>query len=144
MEYIIGIAIGIFSVLLVTTLMAKRIPVVRSMQLYSSQSRTYEMLKPAFEIMSFIKPAPALITQSTKHMAENSMRYLTMDDKVYWIRDNAVFVSEIVDGDISSINESTTKVVDMMALDKVELDKMVFIVEKLTEGLTNDSSNSGN
>jgi hypothetical protein len=67
-----------------------------------------------------------------------------MDDKAYWIKNNTVFVSEIIDGDLSSISESTAKVVDMMALDKVELDKMVFIVETLTEGLTNDSSGSGN
>ena len=130
--------------LFVTTLMAKRIPVVGRLQIKSSQSRTYDSLRPAFEIMSFIKPSKALITQATKHMAETSVRFLTMDGKAYWIKDNAVFVSEMVDGDLSSINESTTQVVDMMTLDKVELDKMIFIVETLTEGLANDSSNSGN
>lgn len=67
-----------------------------------------------------------------------------MEGKAYWIQDNKVYVSELEDGDLSSINESTTQVVDMMALDKVELDKMVFIVETLTEGLANDSSGSGN
>lgn len=77
-------------------------------------------------------------------MQETSIRFLTMEGKAYWIQDSKVYVSELIDGDLSSINESSTKVVDMMALDKVELDKMVFIVETLTEGLANDSRNSGN
>lgn len=72
------------------------------------------------------------------------MRFLTMDNQAFWIKDNTVFVSDVLDGDLSSINESTTRVVDMMTLDKVELDKMIFIIEKLTEGLLNDSGNSGN
>ncbi len=41
------------------------------------------------------------------------------------------------------IDEENKIRVDMMAMDKVELDKMIFIVDKLTEGLTDDSGNSG-
>lgn len=144
MEYIIGIAIGIFAVVLVSSLMAKRIPVVQPLRIKSSQSRTYDTLRPAFEIMAYLKPSKPLVSQAAKHMQETSIRFLTMEGKAYWIQDSKVYVSELIDGDLSSINESSTKVVDMMALDKVELDKMVFIVETLTEGLANDSRNSGN
>jgi len=144
MEYIIGIAIGIASVILVVSFRAKSIPVPKKLNLVSSQSRTYQMLKPAFAIMAMVSVGKPLITQATKYMQAHSLRFLTMDNQAYWIKDNTVFVSDVVDGDFSSINESTTRVVDMMTLDKVELDKMIFIVEKLTEGLSNDSSNSGN
>jgi hypothetical protein len=144
MEYIIGIAIGIASVILVASFRAKSIPVPKKLNLVSSQSRTYQMLKPAFAIMAMVSVGKPLITQATKYMQTHSLRFLTMDNQAYWIKDNTVFVSDVLDGDLSSINESTTRVVDMMTLDKVELDKMIFIVEKLTEGLSNDSSNSGN
>jgi hypothetical protein len=144
MEYIIGIAIGIASVIIVSSLRAKSIPMVGKLKLRSSQSRIYNQLRPAFEIMNMIKPSKPLVSQAAKHMQENSMRFLTMEDKAYWIKDNTVFVADISNGDLSSIGDVAANPVDMMSLDKEELDKMIFIVEKLTEGLANDSRNSGN
>lgn len=117
---------------------------VGKLKLRSSQSRVYDQLRPAYEIMAMLKPGKPLISQASKHMQENSVRFLTMENKVYWIKDNTVFVADIPDEGISSIGEAAATPVDMMSLDKIELDKMIFIVEKLTEGLANDSSNSGN
>ena len=42
------------------------------------------------------------------------------------------------------IVENSEEMVDMMALSKVQLDEMIFIVEKLTEGKNIDNSGSGN
>jgi hypothetical protein len=38
----------------------------------------------------------------------------------------------------------SVKPVDIMGMDAVELEKMIFIIEKLTEGTANDSGDSGN
>jgi hypothetical protein len=49
----------------------------------------------------------------------------------YWIEDNNVYSAE--HNELGILPE-TKKIVDMMTIDKVELDKMILIVEKLTEG----------
>jgi hypothetical protein len=71
---------------------------------------------------------------------KNQQRMIFTEDKAYWIKDNAFYEAKVVDGEIDKEN---AKVVDTMAMDKVELDKMIFIVEKLTEGIKNDFGNPG-
>jgi hypothetical protein len=50
---------------------------------------------------------------------------------MYWIVNNTFYVADIVDG---NVEENTTRLVDTMTMDKVQLDKIMFIVEKLREG----------
>ena len=42
------------------------------------------------------------------------------------------------------INKETTKLVDTMGMDKVELDRMLFIMDRLKDGDGDDRSSSGN
>jgi hypothetical protein len=49
----------------------------------------------------------------------------------YWIESNTVYSAKF---DGLEIIPETKKVVDMMGIDKVELDKMILIVDRLTEG----------
>jgi hypothetical protein len=42
------------------------------------------------------------------------------------------------------INKESTRRVDTMAMDKVELDKMLFIMDQLRDRNINDSGSSGN
>jgi hypothetical protein len=41
------------------------------------------------------------------------------------------------------IDLSSAKQVDIMSMDKVQLEKMIYIVEQLREGMPNDSWDSG-
>jgi hypothetical protein len=59
------------------------------------------------------------------------VRAIAVEDQIYWIADNAFYTANIVDGDIE---ENSTRLVDTMAMDKVQLEKMMFIVDKLREG----------
>lgn len=103
------------------------------------QSHIFDMVSPYLQYM----PEPSLLpmTQAYKHESENKLRVVFTDNKAYWIKNNAFYQADLVDG---MVDESTTKVVDTMAMDKVELDKMIFIVQQLTEGMTNDGGSSGN
>lgn len=88
-----------------------------------------------------IMPLKDLKTQATDHYDSKQVRVLMTETNAYWIANNALHTAEIVDG---SVVESSTKKVDMMGMDKVELEEMIFIVEKLTEGKSNDRWSSGN
>lgn len=83
---------------------------------------------------------PVKATQSRKIIEKTQTRIIFSEDKAYWIKNNTFLQADLVDG---IVDESTTKVVDTMTMDKVELDKMIFIVQKLTEGISNDGGSSG-
>lgn len=70
-------------------------------------------------------------TQSMQHVDRHTLRAIVVDDNMYWIINNAFYVADIVDG---NVEENTTRLVDTMTMDKVQLDKIMFIVEKLREG----------
>ena len=70
-------------------------------------------------------------TQAMQHVDKHTLRAIVVDDNMYWIINNAFYVADIVDG---NVEENTTRLVDTMTMDKVQLDKIMFIVDKLREG----------
>ena len=100
----------------------------------------HDLLKP---VLPYLVPdlKAKKPTQASKHMKSTQVRIIFTSTEAYWIAGNKLYVAELVDGTVS---EDSVKEVDTMNMDKVQLDKMIFIVEQLTEGLTNDSSNTGN
>ena len=102
-----------------------------------SQSRQYELIA---DFLPAIPKKPRL-SQSLKNERSQYTRVFFMGNDAYWIEDNRVYTAKFEDGIIDQENKKT---VDMTTIDKVELDKMIFVVERLTEGLSNDSGNSGN
>jgi hypothetical protein len=103
------------------------------------QSHVFSLISPYLNYMPDIRPLPD--TQAYIHEASNKLRVVFTDKNAYWIKSNALYQADLVDG---LVDESTTKVVDTMAMDKVELDKMIFIVQQLTEGMKNDGGSTGN
>ncbi len=64
------------------------------------------------------------------------MRVIIIEGNAYWIVDQTLYTAKIIDG---SVDNETTKKVDTMTMDDVQLEKTQFIVQKLTEGKGNDS-----
>jgi len=58
------------------------------------------------------------------------MKVMVVKNKAYWIKDNTFYVTDVVEGEVVKEN---AKQVDTMAMDKVELKEIMFIVEKLRE-----------
>lgn len=104
-----------------------------------SQSSIYEVIKPALPIMEILNKLKQP-TQSKLFEKSMTVKVLVVDNRAYWIKDNAVYSADIVG---ETIKKETAKVVDMMGMDDVELDRMMFIIGKLTEGNEDDSGNSG-
>ncbi len=86
-------------------------------------------------------PQKKLVSQATKLYDKTHLRIIIFNDSAYWIKDNVFYTAEVVDG---NVDEASAKVVDTMTMDKVQLDTMAFIVDKLTEGTADDHRNSGN
>lgn len=81
-----------------------------------------------------------LETQAQKHEKKTRIKVIIMDDQAYWVKDNVFYTADMTDGDV---NKNTTRIVDTMTMSKVQLDKMVFIMDRLREGTLNDSGSTG-
>jgi hypothetical protein len=80
-------------------------------------------------------------TQSRKHEERTKIRVIIVDNQAYWVKDNVFYTADMVHGDV---DKETTRTVDTMAMNKVQLDKMIFIMDRLQEGNNfNDSGSTG-
>jgi hypothetical protein len=139
MEYFVGSIVTLIAVSLVIRALKvgeseiKAIPPIRY-----SQSYIYAMVAP------YIRREPSFLdrkeSQATKILEDMYIRTVFLDDKAYWIYENKFFMADSKDGEIL---HDTRREVDTMSMDKVQLNKMIYIIEKLTEGKKNDSGNSG-
>ncbi len=99
----------------------------------------HEMVKHLIPVESFYKKIPE--TQSIKYEKRTNVRVIIVDECAYWVKDNLFYMADMEDG---FINKETTKLVDTMGMDKVELDRMLFIMDRLKDGEGDDRSSSGN
>jgi hypothetical protein len=88
-------------------------------------------------LMAFPK---AKSTQSRDLASKDELRVVFVDGLAYWVKDNCFYQANVVEG---KIDDFSKKIVDTMGMNKVELDKMFFIVQKLTEGKKNDGRGPG-
>lgn len=137
MEYFLGSLITLMS-LFVFNIMLKRIINEKIPAPVFTQSRKVSLIKNY--LISMINHQFKVKTQANNYVKRNSTKAFFLDDNVYWIEQGFLVTAKIID---NKIDEQTKKRVDTYTLDKVELDKITFIVDKLTEGNKNDSGNSG-
>ena len=78
-------------------------------------------------------------TQSTVHYDRNNVRVIILDNNAYWIKDNIFYKAPMVD---QFIDKDAAEQVDTIHMDKVQLDKMLFIMDKLREGINDDSGST--
>ena len=96
-----------------------------------SQSHIHRILSPLLPQVDQISKISNKNNQSSKHLKNTNVRVLIVEGKAYWTKNNVFYVSSIVDGDIDKDN---AQVVDTMGMSKVELDKMLFIIDQLRKG----------
>lgn len=137
MEYALGSIITI-AVIALVVIFLRRNPIEPPMAVRYSQSHVHNLVAPFLPDNSELKAPP--ITQSTKHVEQISIKVVFYDNKAYWIKDGVFYVADVMNHEI---NHDTAIEVDTMTMDNVQLDKIKFVVEKLTEGNQNDSRDAG-
>jgi hypothetical protein len=140
MEYFIAAVCTLGTLVAFNKMVQKKAKVMKLKEIKFRQSHTHEMLKGMIPIADLMPSFGRKInTQASKHFDRVSTRILFIDSKAWWISDNTLYSADIIEGNFDK--ESGEKV-DTMTMDKVQLDKTIFIVEKLTEGLNNDRGSS--
>lgn len=126
MEYFIGsiVTLIVFSALL---LAIKMIPQSEyAIKIQSSQSYFYS-IAGIHAVSDYINYKE---TQSSKYLENIFLKVFVTEGKAYWIKDNRVYVAEMIG---KAIDNDTATEVDMMSMDSVQLKKMLFIIDKLKE-----------
>lgn len=137
MEYFVGFLSALFLVYLLFKLQIKSHVILKNKikSVRYSQSHIHVLVSPLLPKTKNFKKI--VKSQSLLHESRFSIKVIIMDNKAYWIKDNIFYVADmILDG---TVDKETTRRVDTMGMDKVQLDKMMFIVDKLREGVLDDS-----
>ena len=137
MEYLIGS----LSTFILLGLMSKRMLNNKNnkMSLSYRQSHIFEIVRPLLPLLP-LTPKPEIKTQSRVYEEKSSVKVIIMYNQAFWIRDNVFYMADMREG---YVDKETTRRVDTMGMDKVELDKMLFIMDQLRDGKTNDSGSAG-
>jgi len=139
MEYFLGSAITMIAMFVTTRLISStQVNKKNDIPRYS-QSHIHMLILPLLpEIRQYKKRA---ITQSTKHEEKTNIRVVILENKAYFVK-NGTFYCADMNG--TEIDKASATLVDTIGMDKVQLDKMLFIMDQLRDGKRNDSGDSGN
>lgn len=137
MEYLLGSVMTIISLYFVRVFFLRNNGNKAMPAITFSQSRIFDMTNPYMATNIYtISPE----TQSSKYEDSQRIPVVLTNEKAYWILNSTFFEADQVNGEIK---KESTKPVDIMGMNKVQLEKMMFIVEQLTEGGKDENRNSG-
>lgn len=138
MEYFIGSIITLL-VISVAGYFARKV-VTGEPQIRIKHSQSYYFTLIDQFLMAEAAERKQKPTQLRKHMDKLYTKILMVNGYAYWIRENKLFMAEIIDNEV---NEDNAKEVDIMSMNEVELKEILFIVDKLKEDSYNDNWNAG-
>ena len=142
MEFVIGALTSLIIAYVVSRIIVRQNALLKFDFPRYNQSHNHQLLKPIMGQADFYISIPAKIqTQATDHFDSKHTRVVIMDEYAYWISEQKLWCAPLND---EGVDKNYTKEVDTMGMDKVELNKMITVVDKLTEGKQNDGGSPGN
>jgi hypothetical protein len=139
MEYLIGFFTGtVLMILSYRFIITKNLVTNKRIKVPYSQSNIVSVLKP-LGVLNYVTDSKELKkTQASEYEKSQTVRVIMTENQAYWIKDNVFYTADIDEN--FYINNESTRRVDTMNMDKVQLEKIMFIVDKLTEESRNDDS----
>jgi len=137
MEYVITIGLTFIlfcSIIIIKEKMHKK---TYSKTVYR-QSDMHEMLKVFFN-KTIIKSNS--VSQIKKRKEEKVTKVIILDNNAYWVSDNVFYVGLAVNGEVQP---ETAVPLDTSELSKTDINKLLYILDTLKGGKTNDSGSTGN
>jgi hypothetical protein len=133
---IAGLALTLFSYIVVNLVKNKK---KNTSKVMHRQSDVHKLLKYFFSIPLYNNENN--FSQLTKHKQKSIIKVIVLGNQAYWVSNNIFYVADAIDG---KVQKHTAKPVDIEGLPKVDLDKMLFILDSLRDGKRDDSGSTGN
>jgi hypothetical protein len=140
MDFFLGFLVTIVTIFVMARQFSKQGNLVNNIKIKFSQSAKFEMIKYSYEpyLLTFSQVRE---TQATIFKKKHTVKLLILEDKAYWIANNGLTSADLSNGEV--VMESA-KIVDTISMNDVELKKIMFVIEQLTEGNDNDLGDPGN
>jgi hypothetical protein len=138
-EYFLGFLVAIVMLVLLRFLIPRIIKNSPTTKIKYSQTHIHNIIKdnlPDHLFLPIKKPR-----QTINHEKSIHLKILFFEKEAYWIKENALFIAEQEDG---IVKEETAKRVDTIGMNRVQLEKVIYIVDILNEGNQNDSGYTRN
>jgi hypothetical protein len=138
-EYFLGFLVAIVTLVLLRLLVPRIIKNNPTTKIKYSQTHIHNIIKdnlPDHLFLPMKKPR-----QTINHEKSIHLKILFFEKEAYWIKENALFIAEQEDG---IVKEETAKRVDTIGMNRVQLEKVIYIVDILNEGNQNDSGYTRN
>ena len=138
-EYFLGFLVAVVMVISLRFLMPKIVKSDLVTKIKYSQSHIHDIIRYSLpdEVFLPIKKS----RQSSSHEKKASLKVVFLDKEAYWIKENKLFVA---DHEAGIVKEGTARGVDTMGMNKVQLEKVIYIVDILNEGTEDDRGYTGN
>jgi hypothetical protein len=138
-EYFLGFLVAVVMVISLRFLMPKIVKSDLVTKIKYSQSHIHDIIRYNLpdEVFLPIKKS----RQSSSHEKKVSLKVVFLDKEAYWIKENKLFVA---DHEAGIVKEGTARGVDTMGMNKVQLEKVIYIVDILNEGTEDDRGYTGN
>ena len=121
-----------------TKLISSEKNVIKENPFRYSQSHIHEIISP---LVPNLREYKKIIPRQSRNQEEKTnIKVVIFDNKAYFVRDAKFYCAEMHGTEIDGANAT---LVDTMGMDKVQLDKMLFIMDQLRDGKKNDSGDSG-
>ena len=104
-----------------------------------TQSDIHQIVKNFLPKDLFELPTP--LSQARKHIRNNTVKVLIIEDQAYWVHDNMFYMADTAEG---LVNPETVRPVDTNNMSNRDIDKMLFILDSLRNGNSDDSSGAWN
>jgi len=137
MEYFLGSVLTLIAMFVTTRLVSSQKPLIKDSPFRYSQSHIHEIVSPLMPDLRNYKKVKA--RQSTNQEEKTNIKVVIFDNKAYFVKDGTFYCAEMHGTEIDGANAT---LVDTMGMDKVQLDKMLFIMDQLRDGKKNDSGDS--
>jgi len=97
------------------------------------------MIKDFIPKTLYEKPRP--FSQSLNHVEKNTVKVIFIEGKAYWVSNNIFYCADALGG---AVDLDTTTPIDTTNMSKKDIEKMLFILDNLQNGKSDDSSGAGN
>lgn len=138
MKYLITVGLTLILSWSIIIVVAKRNKNIFNKKIYR-QSDMHNMLKMFFSLDTNDKNVHS--SQIKKRKEEQTTNVIILKDKAYWVKDNVFYIGSTANGEV--LPETGTPI-DTNLLSESEINKLLFILDNLKGGKTNDSGSTGN
>ena len=104
-----------------------------------TQSSIHQIVKNFIPNDLFDLPKPE--SQANKHVKNNTVKVIILEDQAYWVHNNKFYVADAIDG---SVDSETVRPIDTNNMSKRDIDKMLSILDSLRNGNSDDSGSTRN